>query len=712
MNADALQSTAEPRAAAAEVAPPKRAIAGLVGILIAAIMAGLNNRVGALALADVRGAMGFDLDDASWLTTAYSTGEVIAMPFSAWFAITLSVRRFELWMIGAFTSLAVCIPFIHDLDLLLVMRFLQGVAGGTMIPVLMMAALKFLPPHIRLHGLALYALTATFAPNLSIWLTGQWTDGLFDWRWVYWQILPLAAIAALLVGLGLPKDRIQTDRILQANWPGMALGLPAFALIAVAVDQGVRLDWFNSPLIVVSLVGGLTLLGAYLLTEWYQPMPFIRLQMLSRRNLALGFILFICLLIVLTSGVTLPITLLGPLQSYRPRQMAPIGLIVALPQLVLGSAVALLLYRKWVDARFVFILGLLLIALACFLGAQLTPDWSRDQFVLTRTLQAFGQPMAIVSLLFLCTSVVHPSEGSYVSGTINTLRTLGSLIGGAAVGQFVTVRQRFHTEMLLDHSASASSSVPLVPEPAELMRIIGQQALVLSLADAYRMLGVMALVVVPCVLRMTYIPAPISGPQPLNPHRRPKDSSTMAMPKNAKIIISTLLLALAVGCVINLNRPGSSASTQSTDGAYVQADFTLVASQVSGVIDKVLVDENQAVKVGDLLAELDDRDFIVAMDAAKAQVAIAKASVDGLATRVTQQETAIRQAQSSIAMDDAELTLAEANQKRYRNLAADGSGSVQAQQEGRSAVGNSTGQQGQESSGPASRAAADGNPES
>src|SRR3546814_14500892 len=89
-----------------------------------------------------------------------------------------------------------------------------------MIPVLMIAALKFLPPHIRLHGLALYALTATFAPNLSIWLAGQWTDGLFDWRWVYWQILPLAAIAALLIGWGLPKDPIQTDRFPQANWPG------------------------------------------------------------------------------------------------------------------------------------------------------------------------------------------------------------------------------------------------------------------------------------------------------------------------------------------------------------------------------------------------------------------------------------------------------------------------------------------------------------
>src|SRR3954471_18122243 len=85
-----------------ETAPGKpsiRPMAGLVGIFLAAIMAGLNNRVGALALADVRGALGFGLDDASWLSTAYTVGELIAMPFAAWFAITLSVRRFHLWMV-------------------------------------------------------------------------------------------------------------------------------------------------------------------------------------------------------------------------------------------------------------------------------------------------------------------------------------------------------------------------------------------------------------------------------------------------------------------------------------------------------------------------------------------------------------------------------------------------------------------------------------
>src|SRR3546814_18808588 len=105
--------------------------------------------------------------------------------------------------------------------------------------------------------------------RISDWSSDVCSSDLVDWRWVYWQILPLAAIAALLIGWGLPKDPIQTDRFPQANWPGLAFGVPAFALITVALDQGVRLDWFNSPLIVVSLAAGLTRLGAYMLTVWY-----------------------------------------------------------------------------------------------------------------------------------------------------------------------------------------------------------------------------------------------------------------------------------------------------------------------------------------------------------------------------------------------------------------------------------------------------------
>lgn len=151
--------------------------------------------------------------------------------------------------------------------------------------------------------------------------------------------------------------------------------------------------------------------------------------------------------------------------------------------------------------------------------------------------------------------------------------------------------------------------------------------------------------------------------------------------KNPRVIGAVLLLAMTMALVVHLNRPESSASTQSTDDAYVQADFTVVAPQVSGTIEEVLIADNQPVKAGELLATIDERDFVVAVNAAKAQVASARASVASLEARLVQQETAIRQAQAAVAADDAALTLARANQLRYRNLASDGAGSLQALQQ-------------------------------
>jgi membrane fusion protein, multidrug efflux system len=161
----------------------------------------------------------------------------------------------------------------------------------------------------------------------------------------------------------------------------------------------------------------------------------------------------------------------------------------------------------------------------------------------------------------------------------------------------------------------------------------------------------------------------------------------MAMPKTAKITSVALLLAVATGCTLYLNRPESSASSQSTDDAYVQADFTLVAPQVPGVVSKVLVKDNQAVRAGDLLAVLDDRDGALAVNAAKARVASAQASIVSLQAHLIQQESAIRQAQATLASDDASLQLAKENQVRYRNLSMDGSGTVQALQQADAQVG-------------------------
>ena len=494
-----------------------RLIAGLTGVFIAAIMAGFNNRVPALSLPDIRGAHGLGADAASWLDTVYLVGEITVQPFAAWFAITLSLRRYQLVLISAATLLGLLLPFAQSLPSMLLLRGLQGAVAGGLIPTLMMAALRFLSFHIRLHGLALFAMTATLAPNLAVWLAGVWTDQLFDWRWVYWQIVPLGMFSLALCAWGLPQDPPRHERFGQGNWIGHICLVTGLALLAIVLSQGVRLGWFHSTLICSALAGGLIATFAGLLSEWHHPSPFIRLQLLSRRNLGLGFTLFVGLLVVLMSGALLPLNFLAQVQGYRPLQSSAVGLTIGLPQLVLGSLVALLLYQPWMDARKVFATGLLIVAIACWLGAQITSEWMWHQFVAVQALQAIGQPMAVVSLLFLATSVVQPMEGPFVSGLVNMLRAFGTALGSALVTQLILIQSHFHSDMLLDSMARAGAALGMHED--QLMTLsdaVTTQAVTLATADAYRALSVLALMLIPLTLCLT----PVTPPSP--PSRSPE----------------------------------------------------------------------------------------------------------------------------------------------------------------------------------------------
>lgn len=155
----------------------------------------------------------------------------------------------------------------------------------------------------------------------------------------------------------------------------------------------------------------------------------------------------------------------------------------------------------------------------------------------------------------------------------------------------------------------------------------------------------------------------------------------MGLPNKLKIVFVIILLALITGVIAYLNHPESSAKTQTTDDAYVEADFTTVAPQISGTVSRVLVEDNQKVKAGDPLVMIDDRDFVVAVDATKAQVASEQANIASIQAQIARQGSSIRQAKASIVADEAALKLATENQIRYRNLAADGAGTVQALQE-------------------------------
>ena len=115
----------------------------------------------------------------------------------------------------------------------------------------------------------------------------------------------------------------------------------------------------------------------------------------------------------------------------------------------------------------------------------------------------------------------------------------------------------------------------------------------------------------------------------------------------------------------------------STDDSYVKADNTTVAPKVSGYLYRVLVGDNERIMAGQILAQIDDRDFKVALDQAKADVAAARAAIASKQAQLEVQQAVINAAKATIDVDQAAVTFADQDNKRYTDLAATGSGSVQ-----------------------------------
>ncbi len=507
-----------------------KALIGLVGVVIAALTAEFNDGVSGTALPDIRGGLGIDIDQGTWLTTLYAIGQVIGMSLSPWWAVTMSVRRWVLFAIGLCCVSTIFIPFTSSLTLLYGLRFLQGLSGGFIIPCLLIVGLRVLAPSIRLYGLALYALTATFGPNMATTLAALWTD-VVAWQFVFFEALPLCALASLLVWYGVEQDAPKYERVALFDWPGALLGAIGFSALITMLEQGDRYDWFNSRTICVLALVSVVALPLFVINEFLAPSPLFGFALLKRRNLAYGLITLFTFLLIGQSASTIPNDFLVLVQGFRPIQAYAVTLVVAASQLVLLPLVAVLLNFKHVDSRVVSFAGLACVLTACAGNIFLTSVVQGGGFLIWQGLQAVGEPMIVLPLLMMSTNEIKkPEEGPLGSALINTCRGLAEPVGAWLIALIMRWRGGLHTSRILDQSGQGSTSViagpagliqgnppPLLPDgqprfAGSLDAFIAQvqvQSRVMSLSDSFAVFGglVVFLMIVLAVLPVrTYPP--------------------------------------------------------------------------------------------------------------------------------------------------------------------------------------------------------------
>ncbi|MBM9403105.1 HlyD family secretion protein [Gluconacetobacter azotocaptans] len=153
------------------------------------------------------------------------------------------------------------------------------------------------------------------------------------------------------------------------------------------------------------------------------------------------------------------------------------------------------------------------------------------------------------------------------------------------------------------------------------------------------------------------------------------------MPYRKPLLIAGGTAAVLVGLAWTGDRLVSGDGVHdTTNDAYVTADFTAVAPKVAGRIDRVTAEDNEHVRRGEELAHIEDDDYRAALDIARGNVAIARGDIANLTAELARQDATISSARATVLADDAALTFAQQNERRYRNLSAGGAATIEQQQ--------------------------------
>ncbi len=436
---------------------PRRALlVALSAALLGAFTSGLGAQMVSSAINDVQGAVGASADEASWITTAYSMGEIMMIPLAGMFIQVFGLRRFMTWLCAAFIATALASAASRTLAVEIALRACQGaLAGGFGVAAFGMTFRAFGGGNIAL-GLTLLTFCQTFPANLGAVLAGWLTSLQLGWPTVYWVEMGLTAVVLAEVWISTDQQCFDWRPLKSTDWVGYALVGPGLALLIMALSQGNRRFWFESPMIDAALIASALLLGVFLILEVGRKNGIVDFSLLARRSIGAAVLLNLFFRLGLLATSYLTPQFLGQLQGFRPLETNRVLVAVTLVQLAAFPLAYWLIHR--LSPRVTVFLGLALFALAGALSAPLTTLSAADQFLVSQALLGAAPALFIVPLLVIGTQSVKPAEGGSASTFFNGSRSIGQQMGTAMLSTLIRHREDFHSAVLTEKVSAAAAA--------------------------------------------------------------------------------------------------------------------------------------------------------------------------------------------------------------------------------------------------------------
>lgn len=380
-----------------------------------------------------------DLDKVVWVTSAYLLTYAVPLLITGRLGDRFGPKNIYLIGLAVFTASSLWCGLSDSLGMLIAARAVQGLGAAFMTPQTMAVITRTFPPNRRGAAMGLWGATAGVATLVGPLAGGLLVDAL-GWEWIFFVNIPVGVIAFVAAWLLVPRLETHPHRF---DMLGVLLSAVAIFLIVFGLQEGETYDWgvIWGPISVWSLiVAGVVMLTLFVLQQWRtKSEPLVPLDLFRDRNFSGANAAIVAVGFTMTS-MSLPLMyFLQIARGLTPTESALLMIPMAVLSGVLAPAAGRILDRF--DPRVILIPGLLCVSGALFWYAALvnmeTPIWL---FLFPSALMGIGTAGMWGPLATTATRNLPPRQAGAGAGIYNTTRTVGSVIGSAAIAALMQAR--------------------------------------------------------------------------------------------------------------------------------------------------------------------------------------------------------------------------------------------------------------------------------
>ncbi len=433
--------------------PTAKKIFAFASMCVGMFIALIDIQIVSASLRDIGGGLSAGDDETVWVQTSYLIAEIIIIPLSGWLARVMSTRWLFAASAAGFTLMSLLCGWAWNIQSMIAFRALQGLAGGSMIPLVFTTAFAFFQGKQRVIAAATIGGLASLAPTLGP-TVGGWITENYNWHWLFFINVVPGIYIAVAVPLLVKVDSADPTLLRGADYLSILLLALSLGCLEYTLEEGPRWGWFDDATLTTTAWVALLCGVAFVIRTLHHPQPVMDLRALQNRTFSLGCYFSFMAGVGIFATIYLTPLYLGSVRGFSALE---IGLAVFSTGLFQVMSIP---FYSWlanrVDLRWLLMAGLIGFAVSMYSFVPITHDWGADQLLLPQAFRGLAQQFAVAPTVTLTLGSLPPARLKLASGLFNLMRNLGGAIGIALCGTVLNDRTNLHYSRLADHLNNAN----------------------------------------------------------------------------------------------------------------------------------------------------------------------------------------------------------------------------------------------------------------